>query len=142
MRSVVHKAYGQIAENGKVKLFKSANPNYKDGEQLRDFVYIKDAVEMTLFFLDNTLGGIFNVGTGKARSWNALVSAIFNALKIPINIEYIDMPESLAKKYQYFTEAKLDKIKNAGYAKKISSLEEGITDYVQNYLMNEKYLGM
>ncbi len=142
MRSVVHKAYGQITETGKVKLFKSSRPDYKDGEQLRDFIYIKDAGDMTLFFLKNNTGGLYNVGTGKARSWNALVTAIFSALDKPVNIEYIDMPTHLAKKYQYFTEAKLDKIKKAGYTQPISSLEDGVTDYVKNYLVEDKYLGM
>ena len=142
MRSVVHKAFEQITASGKVKLFKSGNPRYKDGEQKRDFIYVKDAVDMTLFFLDNKdKNGLFNVGSGKARTWNDLVTAIFNALGKPVNIEYIDLPEHLAAKYQYFTEAKLDRIKKAGYTNSIRSLEEGVTDYVKNYLLGEKYLG-
>lgn len=140
MRSVVHKAYEQIKSTGKVKLFKSKNPKYKDGEQLRDFIYVKDAVYMTLYFLENNLSGIYNVGTGKARTWKDLVTAIFNSLAMPVNIEYIDMPEQLAQKYQYYTEAKLEKIKKAGYSKSISPLEDGVADYVKNYLVNEKYL--
>ncbi len=141
MRSVVHKAYGQIKETGRVKLFRSYNENYKDGEQLRDFIYVKDAVDMTLYFLKNkNQSGIFNVGTGKARSWNDLVTAVFNAMGEPVKIEYIEMPEHLREKYQYFTEANLHNLRRAGYDKKVSSLEDGIKDYVQNYLMTEKYL--
>ena len=125
-----------------VKLFKSLNPNYKDGEQMRDFVYIKDAVDMTLFFLDNTnKNGIFNVGAGKARTWNDLVTALFKAAGKPINIEYIDLPKHLAEKYQYFTEANLDKIKSSGYKKPTTSLEDGVNDYVKNYLLKNAYLG-
>lgn len=143
MRSVVNKAFDQILSTGKVKLFKSKNPNYKDGEQKRDFLYIKDAVEMTLFFLDNKdKNGLFNIGSGKARTWNDLVTAIFNAMSKPVNIEYIELPEHLTEKYQYFTEANLSKLKSAGYAKSLFSLEEGVTDYVQNYLLKSKYVGL
>lgn len=142
MRSVVHKAYEQILETGKVKLFKSLNPNYKDGEQMRDFIYINDAVDMTLFFLDNKdKNGLFNAGSGKARTWNDLVKSLFNSMEMPVNIEYVDMPENLAEKYQYYTEASLAKIKNAGYNKPITSLENGVSDYVKNYLQKKKYLG-
>jgi ADP-L-glycero-D-manno-heptose 6-epimerase len=141
MRSVVNKAYDQIKETGKVKLFKSENPLYKDGEQKRDFIYIKDAVEMTLFFLFNReKNGIYNVGSGKARTWNALVKSIFNALDKPINIDYIELPDHLKTKYQYFTEADISKIKKAGYTQPSFSLEDGVTDYVKNYLMQNKYL--
>lgn len=143
MRSVVHKAFEQIRDTGKVRLFKSRNENYKDGEQMRDFIYVKDAVDMTLFFLDNKdKNGLFNVGTGKARTWNDLVTAIFNSMGKKINIEYIELPEHLVEKYQYFTEAKTDKIKKAGYRQKISSLEDGVADYVKNYLITGKYLGI
>jgi ADP-L-glycero-D-manno-heptose 6-epimerase len=141
MRSVVHKAYEQIRDTGKVKLFRSLHPDYKDGEQMRDFVYVKDAVLMTLYFLNNKDGGLFNVGTGKARTWNDLVKAIFNALNKPLNIEYIDLPAEIADRYQYFTEARVDKIKKAGYSAGITSLESGVTDYVKNYLMKDLYLG-
>jgi ADP-L-glycero-D-manno-heptose 6-epimerase len=142
MRSVVHKAFEQIRDTGKVKLFKSENPDYKDGEQKRDFVYVKDAVGMTLFFLDNLdKNGIFNVGSGNARTWKDLVTAIFNAMGKPVNIDYIDLPKSLSQKYQYFTEANLSKVKKAGYAKSLSTLEDGVTDYVKNYLLKNNYLG-
>jgi ADP-L-glycero-D-manno-heptose 6-epimerase len=142
MRSVVHKAFEQIRDTGKVKLFKSKNKDYKDGEQMRDFIYVKDAVDMTLFFLDKkNMNGIFNVGTGKARTWNDLVTALFNVVGKPVNLEYIDLPEHLAAKYQYFTEANIEKILNAGYALPISTLENGVMDYVKKYLLKNSYLG-
>ncbi|HZW40222.1 MAG TPA: ADP-glyceromanno-heptose 6-epimerase [Ignavibacteriaceae bacterium] len=141
MRSVVHKAYQQILETGKVVLFKSDRPDYKDGEQKRDFVYVKDAVDMTLYFLDNkNKNGIYNVGSGNARTWNDLVGAIFTAIGKKKNIEYIDMPKHLAAKYQYFTQAELGKIKAAGYASPVTSLEEGVGDYVKNYLIKDRFL--
>jgi ADP-L-glycero-D-manno-heptose 6-epimerase len=142
MRSVVHKAFEQINDSGKVKLFKSLNSKYKDGEQLRDFIYIKDAVDMTLYFLDKpNVNGLYNLGTGKARTWNDLVSTIFKSLNKTPNIEYVDLPEHLREKYQYFTEANMGKIKKAGYNAPITSLEDGVTDYVKNYLLSKLYLG-
>ena len=142
MRSVVHKAFEQIRDTGMVRLFKSMNSKYKDGEQLRDFIYIKDAVDMTLFFLDTPdLNGLFNVGSGKARTWDDLVTALFKALNKPVKIDYIEMPEHLHDKYQYFTEAEIKKIKKVGYTAPISSLEAGVTDYVKNYLLSNLYLG-
>lgn len=140
MRSIVHKAFGQIKETGKVKLFKSYNKDYEDGKQMRDFIYVKDAVDMTLHFLDNNLGGIYNVGTGKARTWIDLVTSIFNAMELEPKIEFIDMPVELKGKYQYFTEAKIDKIKRAGFNSKITSLEDGVGDYVKEYLIKEQGL--
>ncbi len=137
MRSVVLKTYEYIKEEGKAKLFKSYNPNYKDGEQLRDFIYVKDAVEVTLFFLENPqIKGIFNVGTGEARTFKDLVLAIFSALNIPPNIEYVDMPENLKKQYQYFTQADITKLRKAGYNKPFWKLEDAVKNYVA-YL--EKY---
>ncbi len=142
MRSVIHKAFGQIKGTGKVKLFKSYKPEYKDGEQKRDFIYVKDAVDITLHFLqDKNINGLFNAGTGRARSWVDLVTALFNAMELPVNIEFIDMPETLREKYQYFTEAKIDKLRNAGYNNPIASIEDGVKDYVQNYLMKGRGLG-
>lgn len=142
MRSVVHKAFEQVRDFGVVKLFKSKHSDYKDGEQKRDFVYVKDAVDMTLFFLENRdKNGLFNVGSGEARTWNDLVTSLFNAVGKPINIEYIDLPEHLTDKYQYFTEANLGKIKKAGYNNQLYSLEAGVTDYVKNYLVPSKRLG-
>jgi ADP-L-glycero-D-manno-heptose 6-epimerase len=142
MRSVVHKAFEQIRDTGKARLFKSANPKYKDGEQMRDFIYVKDAVDMTLFFLDHPdKNGLYNAGSGKAETWNTLVTALFKAMNKEVNIEYIDMPEHLVEKYQYFTEATMEKIKKAGYSKPLLSLEDGVTDYVKNYLLKNKFLG-
>ena len=143
MRSVVHKAFEQIRDSGKVKLFKSRNPEYNDGEQKRDFIYVKDAVNMTLHFLEHKeKSGLYNVGSGKARTWNDLVTALFKSLNLPLNIEYIDMPIYLADKYQYFTEATLKRIKQTGYKKQLNSLETGVSDYVKNYLLGKQYLGM
>ena len=142
MRSVVHKAFEQVRDTGKVRLFKSLNPKYKDGEQLRDFIYIKDAVEMTLFFLDKpNTSGLFNIGSGKARTWNDLVTALFKAMNKPVKIEYIELPQHLQDKYQYFTEANIVKIKKAGFPTPTTSLEDGVADYVKSYLLGKLYLG-
>ena len=141
MRSFVVKAFEQIKAKGRVGLFKSYKPKYKDGEQLRDFIYVKDAVDMTLFFLDNPqVSGLFNIGTGKARTWNDLVTAVFAAMDKEPNIEYIEMPDSVRNQYQYFTQADITKLRNAGYNKEVTSLEDAIKDYVQNYLQKGGYL--
>jgi ADP-L-glycero-D-manno-heptose 6-epimerase len=141
MRSFVLKAFEQIRDTGKVRLFKSHNPDYADGEYMRDFLYIKDAVDMTLFFLDNPkINGLFNIGAGKARTWNDLVKAVFAAMGKSPNIEYIEMPDSIRNQYQYFTQADTTKLRKAGYKKQITSLENAIKDYVQNYLQNNRYL--
>ena len=135
MRSVIHKAHGQIRETGAVKLFKSYRPDYKDGEQVRDFVYVKDAVDVTLFCGENKkASGLFNCGTGQARSWNDLAKAVFAALGRPLKIEYIEMPEALRGKYQYFTQAEMGKLRAAGYAQAFTALEDGIREYVQDHL--------
>jgi ADP-L-glycero-D-manno-heptose 6-epimerase len=136
MRSVVNKAYHQIRETGEVKLFKSYKPEYKDGEQVRDFVYVKDAVAATLFFYERSdIGGLFNCGSGKARTWNDLVKATFKAMGIEPKITYIDMPEILRAKYQYRTQADMTKLSEAGYEESFTSLEDGVADYVKNWLM-------
>lgn len=141
MRSVVHKSFEQIRDTGKVKLFKSTDAKYEDGGQMRDFIYVKDAVDMTLFFLENIeVNGIYNIGTGHARTWNDLVTSVFNSIGKPVNIEYINMPEHLLGKYQNFTEAKNEKIINVGYSKEITTLEQGVEDYVKNYLLKDEYL--
>jgi len=141
MRSYVIKAFEQINATGKVRLFKSYKSEYKDGEQKRDFLYVKDAVGMSLFFLDNAkLSGLFNIGAGKARTWNDLVKAVFAAMDKKPNIEYIDMPDSIRNQYQYFTEADITKLKQAAYKKEPTPLEDAIKDYVQNYLQKSKYL--
>ncbi len=141
MRSFVIKAYEQIKGTGKVCLFKSYKTEYKDGEQKRDFIYIKDAVDMTLYFYDNRhLTGIYNIGTGIVRSWNDLVKSVFRALEMNKNIEYIDMPLKLKNQYQYYTEADMKKFTKTAYKKKILTLEDGVADYVQNYLLPNRYL--
>lgn len=138
MASVIFKAFGQIQQTAKMKLFKSYHPDYEDGQQLRDFVYIKDVVKVIKFFLENpNVNGLFNLGTGKARSFKDLVAATFKAMDIELNIQYIDMPESIRDRYQYFTQAEIDKLQTAGYDHPFYSLEDGISDYVQNYLMKD-----
>lgn len=130
MRSVVSKAAEQITAGGEVGLFKSLRPEYRDGEQLRDFVYVRDAVEVTLFFFDHPrLAGLYNCGTGKARTWNDLAHAVFAALGKPPRIRYIDLPETLREKYQYFTEADIRKLRDAGYDREFTTLEDGVRDY-------------
>jgi ADP-L-glycero-D-manno-heptose 6-epimerase len=141
MRSLVNKAFEQIKETGKLRLFKSANPNYADGEFGRDFVYVKDAVEMTLHFMENRTGGLFNVGSGRMNTWNALADSIFKALESPKNVEFIDMPENLRDKYQYHTRADLIRIRNAGYTAETTPLDEAVADYVRNYLVPGEHLG-
>lgn len=141
MRSLVNKAYGQINETGKLQLFKSHNPDYKDGEFGRDFVYVKDAVDMTLHFLDAEGGGLFNIGAGKMHTWNELAAAIFKALEKEPNIEYIDMPENLRDRYQYRTEADISRLREAGYQNPATSLNEAVADYIHNYLVPDKHLG-
>ncbi len=131
MRSVVHKGYQQVKATGKIRLFKSYHPDYTDGQQRRDFVYVKDAVDVMAFFLDTPrLGGIYNLGTGTAQSWNDLAKALFAALKLPPAIEYIDMPQTLREKYQYFTQADASKLRTAGYKKPFMGLKAGVSDYV------------
>ena len=141
MRSLVNKAYNQIQEIGKLQLFKSAHPDYADGEFGRDFIYVKDAVDMTLFFLDNHIGGLFNVGSGQANTWNALADAIFKALGRETNVEYIEMPELLRNKYQYHTQADITRLRRAGYAAEVAQLDAAVANYLQNYLATGKYLG-
>jgi ADP-L-glycero-D-manno-heptose 6-epimerase len=135
MRSVVNKAYAQILETGKLKLFKSHVPDYDDGKQERDFVYVKDAVAVTLFFHDNPAkSGLFNCGTGRARTWLDLAHAIFAAMDREPLIEFIDMPESIRDKYQYHTQADPAKLRSAGFTVPFTSVEDGVSDYVRNYL--------
>ena len=142
MQSMVRRGFLQVLDSGKIRLFKSHNPEYADGDQQRDFLYIKDAIEMTLFFLDNPkIGGVFNAGTGVVRTWNDLAKAVFKAMDRKISIEYINMPPSIRDQFQYRTCAKIDKIRKAGYSQPITSLEEATTDYIQNYLIFNKRLG-
>jgi ADP-L-glycero-D-manno-heptose 6-epimerase len=140
MASVVFHAYRQIKEKGTVKLFRSHNPDYKDGEQIRDFIYVKDAAGICYWLMQHQpANGLYNVGTGQARTFNDLVTAIFHTLNKPVQIEYIDTPIDIRDKYQYFTEADMEKLINAGYQQPITSLEEGVSDYVATYLETGKY---
>ena len=138
MRSMVHKAYGQILKTGKVQLFKSYLPGYADGEQMRDFVYVKDAVAATLYFLEHReIGGLFNCGAGQARTWKDLMNAVFSAMQVTPQIEFIEMPEILRGKYQYFTQAEMSKLRAAGYSAPFTSLEDAVLDYVNFLKANE-----
>jgi ADP-L-glycero-D-manno-heptose 6-epimerase len=138
MRSLVHKAFGRISEEGRLGLFKSYKPDYKDGEQVRDFIYVKDAVDVTLHFLDHRdVSGLFNCGTGQSRSWLDLAHAVFDAMGKDPDIYFIDMPDQLQGKYQYFTEADAAKLRRAGFTAEFMSLEDGIKDYVQRHLIHE-----
>ncbi|OAM87024.1 ADP-glyceromanno-heptose 6-epimerase [Termitidicoccus mucosus] len=143
MRSLVSKAYQQILETGRVRLFKSHHPDYRDGEQMRDFLYVKDAVEMTLHFAETATaaGGLYNLGSGEANTWLALARAIFAALGREPEIEFVDMPEALRGKYQYYTKADISKLRESGYAAQVTPLAEAVHDYVQNHLVPGKKLG-
>ncbi|MDX2472629.1 MAG: ADP-glyceromanno-heptose 6-epimerase [Candidatus Krumholzibacteria bacterium] len=141
MRSMVCKGYEQIRDHGQVKLFASDQPPYPDGGQQRDFVYVKDAVAMTVWFADHAeANGIFNVGTGQANDWNRLITAIYTALGREADIVYVPMPEHLKGKYQYHTEAAMAKLRAAGYAQPFTVLEEAVADYVNNHLVSGKHL--
>ena len=141
MASVIFHAQKQIKETGAMKLFRSHNPEYKDGEQIRDFVYVKDVVKVLYFFLNHRKdSGLYNLGTGQARTFLDLVKSTFRAMDIQENISFIDTPEDIRDKYQYFTEANMAKLKSIGYSEEFYSLEEGVTDYVKNYLIDKKYL--
>jgi ADP-L-glycero-D-manno-heptose 6-epimerase len=140
MRSVVLKAYPRVAQEGKMALFKSYKSEYGHGEQKRDFIYVTDAVSVVMFFFDHTdIGGIFNVGTGQASTWNDLARALFRAVGKEPCIEYIEMPEHLREKYQYFTQAEMMKLVNVGYLKPFRSLNDTVSDYV-GYLKDNRHL--
>jgi len=142
MRSMVAKAFEQIWSSGEVRLFKSHREEYEDGEQQRDFLYVKDAAEITLFFLNNPeLSGIYNVGSGKAESWNVLVNALFESLDLEPKILYIDMPENIREQYQYHTKAETQKLIDSGYPEEPTPLDEAVKDYVTNYLIPGSHLG-
>ncbi len=135
MASVIFHSYNQIQKDGFVKLFRSHKEGFKDGEQLRDFIYVKDILKVCNWMMKNELpSAIYNLGTGKARTFTDLVNATYTALEIPSQINFIDMPEDIRDKYQYFTEANMQKLKDAGYPHEFYSLEEGVNDYVKNYL--------
>ena len=136
--SVVCKLYPQVAAGASAKLFKSHHPDYEDGGQLRDFIYVKDCVKVMMWLYNNPqVSGLFNVGTGKAQSFKDLAEATFSAAGKEPKITYIDMPESLREKYQYFTQADMNKLRDAGYGEAFMTLEQGVDDYVTNYLATE-----
>lgn len=140
MASVVFHAYNQILETGQLKLFKSHHPNYQDGEQLRDFIYVKDLLNLLWFWFNNRKqSGIYNAGTGKAHTFNQLANAIFSALGTEPKIQYIPTPEDIRDKYQYFTEATMRKTLQAGYVQGFTSLDKSVRDYVTNFLQQGKH---
>ena len=140
MASVIFHAVKQINENAEMKLFRSHKPEFKDGEQLRDFIYVKDVIEVCLFLYKKLpKSGLYNLGTGQCRSFLDLAKSTFKALAKPSAISFVDTPIDIRDKYQYFTEANMTKLKSVGYTNEFYSLENGITDYVQNYLIHNKY---
>jgi ADP-L-glycero-D-manno-heptose 6-epimerase len=156
MASVIFHSYNQIIEGGRVRLFKSHKPDFKDGEQLRDFIYVKDVVDVIGWMMEQTIqestdiynsttpksvihSGIYNLGTGQARSFYDLVVAVFEALNLQPAIDFIDMPEDIRERYQYFTEANMKKLRKEGYTHSFTSLEEGVSDYVKNYLAKNNF---
>ena len=140
MASVIYHAFQQIRKTGKMKLFRSHHPEYKDGEQMRDFIYVKDAVEVILYMMRTRKhSGLYNLGTGRARTFYDLVTATFHAMDKEPKIEFIDTPADIRDKYQYFTEAQMEKLRRIGFRDEFTSLEDGITDYVKNHLLTKKY---
>lgn len=140
MASVILHAYNQMNDRGSVKLFRSHKPAFNDGEQLRDFIYVMDVVNLLLWLLHNKIpNGIYNLGTGKARTFYDLAKATANAMHIPLQIDWIDIPEDIRETYQYFTEAEMQKLRAAGYTKPFYTLEDGIKAYVQQYLFEGRY---
>lgn len=141
MASVIFHSYHQILKNGKMKLFRSHRPDFKDGEQLRDFVYVKDVVSVCMFLMQHRKNsGIYNLGSGKARTFLDLTRNTFKAMGVKEDIEFIDTPADIRDKYQYFTEADMNKLKGIGYSIPFHTLEEGVEDYVKHYLIPNKYL--
>ena len=142
MRSMVHKAFQQIRESGRVRLFRSDRPEFRDGEQRRDFVYVKDAVAMTVHAAESRdLNGIVNIGSGRPHTWIDLAHAVFDACGVKRDIEFVDMPAHLRGKYQYSTRAVIDRISRSGYAQPITPLVDAVADYVRNYLIPDRRLG-
>jgi len=143
MASVILHAYNQVKETGAMKLFRSHNPDYKDGEQMRDFVYVKDVTDVLFFLLHHRYkenSGIYNLGSGQARTFLDLVKSTFYAMNVPENISFVDTPADIRDKYQYFTEAKMTKLRKIGYEKPFTSLDEGVHDYVKDYLTGNYYI--
>jgi ADP-L-glycero-D-manno-heptose 6-epimerase len=141
MRSVVHKAVAQIRDEGFVRLFRSHRPDYRDGEQRRDFVYVKDVVDMTLHLAEHGASGLFNLGSGEANTWLDLVRPIFAAVGVPERIEFVDMPEVLRRTYQYHTQADVSRLRATGYTRAATPLRDAVTDYVANYIVPDRHLG-
>jgi ADP-L-glycero-D-manno-heptose 6-epimerase len=142
MRSMVQKAYHQIRETGRVRLFKSERPDFNDGEQRRDFVYVKDAVEMTMHAAEQmSLHGLVNIGSGQAYTWNELAAAVFEAMGVRRNIEFIDMPDHLRGKYQYSTRAVIDRLRQSGFDRQITPFGQAVGEYVREYLARDRRLG-
>jgi ADP-L-glycero-D-manno-heptose 6-epimerase len=142
MRSVVNKAFHQIQKTGRVQLFKSHRPDFADGEQRRDFLYVKDAVAMTLHIADRgDANGLFNIGAGASHTWNELVTTVFKAMDRPVNIDFIEMPEALQARYQYSTESSISRLRASGYHTAITPFDEAIDDYVRHYLAHDRRLG-
>jgi ADP-L-glycero-D-manno-heptose 6-epimerase len=142
MRSLVNKSYSQVVDTGIIRLFKSYRPDYKDGEQKRDFLYVKDAIAMTLHLATHRdAGGLFNIGSGGANTWIDLANAVFIALGREPRIEFIEMPEVIRDKYQYFTEADIAKLRATGYDAPVTPLKDSVADYVKNYMVPGKHLG-
>ncbi|GAA4823673.1 ADP-glyceromanno-heptose 6-epimerase [Algivirga pacifica] len=140
MASVILHAFRQISDTNGMKLFRSHNPEFKDGEQTRDFVYVKDVVEVMMFLMHHRKNsGLYNLGTGKGRTFLDLTTNTFKAMNVEENISFVDTPEDIRDKYQYFTEANMDKLKGIGYSRPFHTLEEGVEDYVKNYLLDGKY---
>ncbi len=134
-RSMINKAFDQIKKSGRLTLFRSHHPKYRDGESLRDFVYVKDCLDPMFWLAENrNVNGVYNLGTGKARSWNDLARAIFAAMKLPEQIDYVDIPENIRDRYQYFTEANMDKLRATSCPLSFRSLEDSVKDYIQNHL--------
>jgi ADP-L-glycero-D-manno-heptose 6-epimerase len=141
MRSLVHKSFSQVQNENVIRLFKSYRKDYADGEQKRDFLYVKDAVAMTLHLAANKrTGGLFNIGSGAARTWIDLANSVFAALNKKPKIEFIEMPETIRDKYQYFTQADISRLRAAGYKAPVTPLEEAVEDYVRNYLAPDNRL--
>ncbi len=141
MRSLVHKSFAQVKNENLIRLFKSYRKDFRDGEQKRDFLYVKDAVAMTLHLAaSKKAGGLFNIGSGEACTWIALANSVFTALGKKPKIEFIEMPEIIRDKYQYFTQADISRLRSTGYKEKITSLENAVKDYVRNYLVPDKRL--
>jgi ADP-L-glycero-D-manno-heptose 6-epimerase len=142
MRSLVHKAYGQVRETGRVRLFRSHRPDYRDGEQMRDFLYVKDCVAMTLHLAATPhAAGLYNLGSGVASTWLELAGALFAAMGREPAVDFVDMPESVRDKYQYYTRADVAKLRDAGYGAPATPLADAVRDYVANYLAPDRRLG-